>query len=165
MKPMLKRYDPLVLVAWAYVFGAFFIALSVLTCATTPADWSFSPVSWAAIAYSAVFSSAAAYFLMAWYGKVEFGMDRCCLAISATLFRVNERSSPVVVSAFYPVQPIATIPLSWAVLGQVMAPVARPTSIWAILYSGRLFLTRRCQPRASTLGARQCALASSCCSG
>lgn len=69
MKPMLKRYDPLVLVAWAYVFGAFFIALSVLTCATTRADWSFSPVSWAAIAYSAVFSSAVAYFLMAWCGK------------------------------------------------------------------------------------------------
>ena len=66
MKPMLKRCDALVLVAWAYVFGAFFIGVSVLTHATSPADWSFSPMSWAAIAYSAVLSSAVAYFLMAW---------------------------------------------------------------------------------------------------
>lgn len=50
MKPMLRRYDSLVLVAWAYVFGAGFILVSVLTCATSPADWHFVPVSWAAIA-------------------------------------------------------------------------------------------------------------------
>ena len=66
MKPMLARYDPLVLVAWAYVFGAGFILISVLTCATSAADWHFTPVSGAAIAYSGVFSSAVAYFLMAW---------------------------------------------------------------------------------------------------
>jgi len=129
MKPMLKRYDPLVLVAWAYVFGAFFIGVSVLTCATTPEDWNFSPVSWAAIAYSAVFSSAVAYFLMAWCGYEEVGCDIPALSTIPGLLtplRVNERSSPIVVSAFYPVQPIATIPLSWAVLGQVKGTHDRP---------------------------------------
>jgi len=119
MKPMLARYDVIVLVAWAYVFGAGFILVSVLTCATSAADWEFVPISWAAIAYSAVFSSAAAYFLMAWCVRREGRQISTHQAASCLRrCRVNERSSPLLVSAFYPVQPIVTIFLSWAVEGE-----------------------------------------------
>jgi drug/metabolite transporter (DMT)-like permease len=110
MKPMLQRYDSIVLVAWAYVFGAGFILISVLTCATSSSDWHFSHVAAGAIVYSALFSSALAYGLMAW---------------------VNQRSTPLVVSAFYPVQPVVTVLLSWAVLGQ------KPSSFY---YIGGLFV-------------------------
>lgn len=91
---MFARYDVIVAVAWAYMFGACLILLSVLTwcggrregrraslwflqrtpspvflqrlSANTAADWHFTPINVAAIAYSAVLSSALNYFLMAW---------------------------------------------------------------------------------------------------
>jgi drug/metabolite transporter (DMT)-like permease len=98
MKPLLQRYSPIVAVAWVYTLGSVLILLSVLSCATSREDWSFSPPILAAIAYGGVFTSAVNYFLMTW---------------------VNSRASPLTVAAFSPLNPVFTIALSWAALGQV----------------------------------------------
>jgi hypothetical protein len=78
--------------------------LQVLTCANTAADWNFTPISAAAIAYSAFLSSALNYFLLAW---------------------VNKRSSPLTVAAFNPFQVSVRTPLTLRHLTQDLSSLNR----------------------------------------
>ena len=82
-KPLLSRYSSVTLVAWGYVSGTGLLALSVMTSDMDAGAWALTPLSVGAIAYAGILSSAVAYGLLGY---------------------VNARSSPVLVSAFMPLQ-------------------------------------------------------------
>ena len=72
---------------------------ALATCsANTAVDWRFTAEDALSVAYAAVLTSALNYFLMAW---------------------VNNRSSPLTVTAFSPFQPVMTAILSWLALNEV----------------------------------------------
>jgi drug/metabolite transporter (DMT)-like permease len=95
-KSLLQKYDPLVIVAWGYTFGAGLTLMSVIPCAADPAAWHLTSSGVGAILYSALISSALNYSLM---------------------ILVNKRTSPVFVMAAYPWQSIATPVLAFLILG------------------------------------------------
>jgi hypothetical protein len=96
-KAVLGRYPALVTAAWGYVLGTGLLALSVITSATDAADWDVDAAAAGAIAYAVVLSSALNYSLMAW---------------------VNQVTSPLLLTAFFPFQSVAAVALSALVLGQ-----------------------------------------------
>ena len=97
-KAMLRSFDyePLVLVAWAYFIGTLMIFMSVIVVAPPASAWSVTPAGVGGLFFSGALSSFFNYFAMAW---------------------VNKRSSPVLVSAAYPLQSFFTPLLSSIVLG------------------------------------------------
>lgn len=134
MKPLFRRYDVLVAVAWAYIIwllshlivGSYVVSVAsvpatnefsrlgtLATCsANTAADWRLTADDAISVAYAAVLTSALNYFLMAW---------------------VNNRSSPLTgtVTAFSPFQPVVTAILSWLALNEVCIIASKDSTVVA----------------------------------
>jgi drug/metabolite transporter (DMT)-like permease len=94
-KPLLRRYPPLVVAAWGYVSGLGLLTLSVVTGASADA-WQFSQMNLLAVAYAGVLSSFVAYYAMA---------------------VANSLAGPLFLTAFFPVQPLATAVIAHVALG------------------------------------------------
>lgn len=99
-KKMLKKYSPMVIVAWAYACGAGLTLMSVIPCAINPSAWHLSSSGIQAIFFSGILSSAFNYSLMCW---------------------VNKHSSPVFVMACYPLQSVMTPLFAWLLLGAAVS--------------------------------------------
>jgi len=97
-KPLLRRYPPVVVAAWGYVCGLGLLTLSVAT-GTTADAWRFTELNLLAVAYAGVLSSFVAYYLMA---------------------VANSLAGPLFLTAFFPVQPIATAVIAYAAFGQTL---------------------------------------------
>ena len=97
-KVLLRKYDPSVIVAWAYVAGAVLVGTAVIPCALTPEAWAHvvTPSAIQSILFSGLLSSAFNYTLLCY---------------------VNKHVGPVTVMAFYPWQSICTPLLAWLILG------------------------------------------------
>ena len=113
-KPLLARYSPLVLCGWGYGVGTVLLAMSVITGATSAADWDGVGSSrfLAAVAYAGALSSALAYTLMS---------------------VVNRGAGPTFVAVFMPSTVVFTIAFSFlfeakAVSPAIIAPIA---GLWA----------------------------------
>ena len=89
-KHMLRQwaYKPLLLATWAYVIGTTVIGLVVASGFVSPSDWAITATGAGAIVYSGLLSSFFNYGTMAW---------------------VNARTSPLVVTAFYPLQSVLQV--------------------------------------------------------
>ncbi len=85
-RPLTGRYSSLAVAAWGYASGLVFLTLSVITGASKPSDWELSRESIIAIAFSGIFASGLAYFLMA---------------------IANSLGGPLIVVCFYPLLPFA----------------------------------------------------------
>jgi drug/metabolite transporter (DMT)-like permease len=90
-------YRPLLLVAWAYLIGTGLIGLTVAVAFVDESAWRISPTAAGAIVYAGVLNSFFNYSAMAF---------------------CNARTSPLVVTAFYPLQSILTPFLSSIFLGE-----------------------------------------------
>jgi drug/metabolite transporter (DMT)-like permease len=97
-KGLLGKYPSLVCAAWGYACGLVILSLCVIT-GTTGDAWVFTEKSLYAVAFSGVFSSYVAYWLMA-----------IC----------NSLAGPLFVNAFYPFTPIATAIISYIVTGATL---------------------------------------------
>jgi drug/metabolite transporter (DMT)-like permease len=97
-KGLLGKYPSLVCAAWGYACGLVILSLCVIT-GTTGDAWVFTEKSLYAVAFSGVFSSYVAYWLMA-----------VC----------NSLAGPLFVNAFYPFTPIATAIISYIVTGATL---------------------------------------------
>ena len=89
-------YPSLTLATWAYLLGSLLIMMTTSVSSTDPAGWAVSSTSLGALFYSGLLSSFFGYAAMAW---------------------VNARTSPVLVTAFYPLQSLMTPLLSSTFLG------------------------------------------------
>jgi hypothetical protein len=98
-KKMLKEnsYAPLLLVAWAYLIGTGLIGLTVAVAFVDASAWKISATAAGAIFYAGVLNSFFNYSAMAF---------------------CNARTSPLIVTAFYPLQSILTPLLSSIFLGE-----------------------------------------------
>jgi drug/metabolite transporter (DMT)-like permease len=117
-RPLLGRYSPTVLTAWATVVGAaLYVALSVPTLAAT--DWAgVSWWSWFLMAASSVVCLVLAYVV--WYTGVQ-------------------RLGATRTSAYSNLIPIAAIAVGWVWLGE---PITAAQAVGAAAILGGVFLTR-----------------------
>ena len=108
-KPLFARYAPIVLCAWGYAVGTALLAMSVITGATSAADWEgvTSATFLGGVAYAGVLSSAVAYAIMA---------------------AVNAAVSPTFVAVFMPGTAFWTVLFAWVFQGKRLAP-----ELWAPL--------------------------------
>jgi len=95
-KRLLSRYEPLVIVAWGYLFGSALTLMSVIPCAADPAAWHVSPAGIGAAFFAGIATSAFNYTAMN---------------------RVNKLTSPAFIMSFYPLQSILTPALALVLLG------------------------------------------------
>jgi hypothetical protein len=95
-KRLLSRYEPLVIVAWGYLFGSALTLMSVIPCAADPAAWHVSPAGIGAAFFAGIATSAFNYTAMN---------------------RVNQVTSPAFIMSFYPLQSLLTPALALAILG------------------------------------------------
>jgi drug/metabolite transporter (DMT)-like permease len=102
-KAMLKSFDyePLVLVAWAYLIGTGMIFACVVVVAPPPEAWVVSSAGLGGLFFSGALSSFFNYWAMSW---------------------INKRTSPVLVSAAYPLQSFFVPLLSSVFLGAEIFP-------------------------------------------
>ena len=91
--------DSLYVAAWGYAVGTTMLALCAVTGATTADAWTLSPLGWGAVAFSGLIGSGCGY---------------------AALAAANARTSPLIVMAFSPLQPMATGVLLWLVKGETL---------------------------------------------
>ena len=89
-------YEPLFLVAWAYLIGTGMIFASVVVIAPPAAAWAVTPAGVGGLFFSGALSSFFNYWAMGW---------------------VNKRASPVLISAAYPLQSFFTPLLASILLG------------------------------------------------
>lgn len=117
-RPLLGRYSPTVLTAWATVVGAtLYVALAVPSLAAT--DWAgVSWRSWFLMAASSVVCLVLAYVI--WYTGVQ-------------------RLGATRTSAYSNLTPIAAIAVGWAWLGE---PMTAAQAVGAAAILGGVFLTR-----------------------
>ena len=94
-------YDPLFLVAWAYLLGTTMIFACVIVVAPPPAAWAVTSSGLGGLFFSGALTSFFNYWLMGW---------------------INGRTSPVLVSAAYPLQSFFTPLLSSMFLGSEIFP-------------------------------------------
>jgi len=106
-KRILYKYSPLFTAAWAYVIGCGLLLMSVVTGATSAADWDFSPTAAGAAVYSGVLASGLNYALLAYCNKL---------------------TGPLTVAASFPLQALTSAILSYFILGSELT--------WAHLYGG-----------------------------
>lgn len=95
-KRLLRKYDPIVIVAWGYFCGAVLTLLAVVPCAADPAAWTITRSGVIAVCFSGILTSALNYSIMN---------------------RVNKATSPVFVMSFYPLQSVLTPLFAYAILG------------------------------------------------
>lgn len=95
-KRLLSRYEPLVIVAWGYLFGSALTLMSVIPCAADPAAWHVSPAGIGAAFFAGIATSAFNYTAMN---------------------RVNKLTSPAFIMSFYPLQSLLTPALAMVLLG------------------------------------------------
>lgn len=100
-KLILGKYSSIMVAAWGYLLGTGLLLLSVITCAVDASSWEWSTTALGALAYAAIASSAIAYSLMAYVNKV---------------------SSPVLLTAFFPMQPVLAAVLTSTLFGETIVP-------------------------------------------
>lgn len=100
-RPLLRRFSPLSVTAWAYGFGALFMGVASIPLAPgvgghSARDWTLSPTAWYAMALAVLGNSCAKYWLIS----------------------VCNKHAPVTVqAASYALAPILTGALDWALFG------------------------------------------------
>ena len=119
-KPILKRYDSVVVMAWVFVFGTVMVApfgaVSLARSgALATAPWS----AWAWVAFIVLVPTVGSYWLNAWALK---------------------RSAPSVVAAYIYLQPLLTGVLAVALEGEAIDPRALPATV--LIFAGVAMSTR-----------------------
>eukprot|EP01102_Stenamoeba_stenopodia_P009836 TRINITY_DN2916_c0_g1_i1.p1 TRINITY_DN2916_c0_g1~~TRINITY_DN2916_c0_g1_i1.p1 ORF type:complete len:402 (+),score=87.51 TRINITY_DN2916_c0_g1_i1:74-1279(+) len=97
-KPMLAKYSPLTVTAWAYVIGSVMMAFTSLIYANEASAWVVKPQAWIALTYSIFLSTMLSYFLIAW---------------------AHQRTSSTLVAVYNTVQPVSAAFFSFLFLGFV----------------------------------------------
>jgi len=98
-RALVKKYSPICITFWNYSFGTIFILFPTISTMNDPGKWKFVPSTWIAIVYSALLSSALAFFLVCWSVK---------------------RASGIVIALFSAFQPLSTVLLSYLVLHETV---------------------------------------------
>jgi drug/metabolite transporter (DMT)-like permease len=104
-KPLLGKYPPPVITAWAYLFGSVFVAMISAPYWIKAESWVSAVSNYKvilAILYAAVVSSALAFGLITW---------------------ANSRVQGVVTTLFQAAQPFSTSMLAWMVFGTMVTPL------------------------------------------
>lgn len=123
-KDLLKRYDPITVVTYVFLFGALFIApFGVPALARVPAE-ALTPRTLLVIAYIIVFTSFLTYLLSIWALK---------------------RAPSSLVAMYVYVQPVVTAVLAPLILGERVTPRAGVASL--LIFAGLALATRTTRER------------------
>lgn len=96
MRPLLKKYSPIIVTAWSYFFGLVLMIFPAIPSYSHPDQWSLPSSAWIAIGYASLLSSGLAQYLISW---------------------CNSKVSGVMVTIFMAAQPLATTLLAFLILG------------------------------------------------
>ena len=94
-------YSPLLVTTWTYLVGTLLILMSAVTAAPPAAEWALTPTGTAGVLFSGVLSTFFNYSAMTW---------------------VNQRTTGVFVSSFFPLQSFLTPLLAALTLGARIFP-------------------------------------------
>jgi ABC-type Fe3+/spermidine/putrescine transport system ATPase subunit len=94
-------YSPLLVTTWTYLVGTLLILMSAVTAAPPAAEWALTPTGTAGVLFSGVLSTFFNYSAMSW---------------------VNQRTTGVFVSSFFPLQSFLTPLLAALTLGARIFP-------------------------------------------
>jgi drug/metabolite transporter (DMT)-like permease len=112
-KPLLKRYDPITVIAWVFAFGALLVTPVGAAALARSGAGSMTWGIWAVVAFIVLVPTAGSYWLNAW---------------------ALRRSRPSVVAAYMYLQPLATGVLAVMLLGETPGPRAVPSA--ALIFVG-----------------------------